>query len=634
MTPSRPLLCLIALAILIRVAFLFHPVQGDDVFYLAIAQHAQVEPAHPLHFKLIASGIEVDMRGYAHPPGNAWILAALLAGFGDIREAPFHAFYALFSVITVIAAWSIAKRFSPRPFEATLLFIATPAWVINGNSFESDLPFLAIWLSALALWIFAVDRRCIFAALAAAMCAGLAGLTSFQSVMLIVLFALYLWSERRHWRAAWALIFMPAIAIAAWQGFEKLTGGSLPADVLNAYSAKYEFHSLANKAKNALAMTVHLGWMAPPVLAWVAFSGPALWAAAAAALAGAFHDPSPLFWLPFGTGAGLLVWIATKLRERFLPAWILLFFAATLVIFFAGSARYLLPVAVPLSILLANRLEARPRLMHAMALTHLALGVALALANFQHWDSARAAAASAPPAPRLWTHSEHGLRFYAEAAGARQVRPSGQTFRPGDVLIASALAGAFQPTGGGEWVKLREVDVRPALPFRLLSSSGRSGYSSAKLGQRAFDIDTAAADRVSIWTLRERAATLTYLTMNAPGADTHFVSGVYALDGPDWRWTAPRAVFTLKAPESPQPVEATFRIIEQTKGRKVSLAVGGETVAEETYPRDGLYTLRSERAVSGATVTLTVDRAFQPPNDQRELGVILTGVGFRPLGQH
>ena len=42
-----------ALVLAIRLPFLDHPVQGDDVYYLLSAQHAQVEPLHPNHFRFL-----------------------------------------------------------------------------------------------------------------------------------------------------------------------------------------------------------------------------------------------------------------------------------------------------------------------------------------------------------------------------------------------------------------------------------------------------------------------------------------------------------------------------------------------------------------------------------------------------
>ena len=84
-------------------------------------------------------------------PLNAWVLAGLIAVVGDVKEIPFHAAYTVFSLIAVWAMWSLARRFSPQPLWATLLFIAVPVFVVNGNSLETDLPFLAFWMAAVAL---------------------------------------------------------------------------------------------------------------------------------------------------------------------------------------------------------------------------------------------------------------------------------------------------------------------------------------------------------------------------------------------------------------------------------------------------------------------------------------------------
>ena len=58
----------------------------------------------------------------------------------------------VFSLIAAWAMWSLARRFSPQPLWATLLFMAVPAFVVNGNSLETDLPFLAFWMAAVALF--------------------------------------------------------------------------------------------------------------------------------------------------------------------------------------------------------------------------------------------------------------------------------------------------------------------------------------------------------------------------------------------------------------------------------------------------------------------------------------------------
>src|SRR5687768_5652874 len=111
----------IAFVILLRLPFLNQAIQGDEVYYLASAQHAQIDPLHPNHARLLLDGDWVTMRGHPHPPLNAWVLGGLLALIGDIREIPFHAAYVGFSVIAAMAMWVLARRFSHRPLEATLL---------------------------------------------------------------------------------------------------------------------------------------------------------------------------------------------------------------------------------------------------------------------------------------------------------------------------------------------------------------------------------------------------------------------------------------------------------------------------------------------------------------------------------
>jgi 4-amino-4-deoxy-L-arabinose transferase-like glycosyltransferase len=104
---------ILGIVLLIRLPFLNQAVQGDDPKFIWIAQHALIDPAHPNHTQYIFQGEPVDMRGHPHPPGNSWVLASLIALFGDVREVPFHAAYALFSIIAALSMYALAKRFYP-----------------------------------------------------------------------------------------------------------------------------------------------------------------------------------------------------------------------------------------------------------------------------------------------------------------------------------------------------------------------------------------------------------------------------------------------------------------------------------------------------------------------------------------
>src|SRR5579871_3903001 len=244
----------LAVVFLIRLPFLNQAIQGDDVYYLAAAEHAQIDPLDPNHVEYVFMGSRVDLRGFPHPPGNAWFLAILIAVFGEVREIPYHAAYMLFSLVAACAMWSLARRFSPHPLWATLLFLAVPAFVINGNSLESDLPFLACWMAAVAC--FAAGRD-LWAAIAMA----LAALCAFQAAFLTPILWVYVWFYRRRDRRAWMLTLVAPATLIVWQLWERWYSGALPVAVSAGYMNSYGLQALANKLRSAPALTVHACFM-------------------------------------------------------------------------------------------------------------------------------------------------------------------------------------------------------------------------------------------------------------------------------------------------------------------------------------------------------------------------------------
>lgn len=584
---DRRLLLVLGLALLIRLPFLNQAVEGDDHIYLSEAAHAQVEPLSPGHTTYVFLGNEVDLRGHPHPPLNAWMLAALLAVFGQVREVPFHLAYAGFSLVAAWAMWSLAQRFSPHPLWATLTFLAVPVFVVNGNSFETDLPLLAFWTAGVAL--LAAGR-----AAPAAVAMALAALTAPQAVFLAPILGVYVWLFRRRDRRAWLAIFAPPAAFAAWQLFERAATGALPAAVLAGYLPTFE--TLANKLLNAAALTVH-GW-------WLVF--PAL--------------------VP---PAAVLAWRKRREPETlFLLAWIGIFFACAVAVFFAGSARYLLPVAAPVA-LLASRL---PRRWLAVGFAaQLALGLGLATVNYAHWAGYRDFARDLriPAAGhRVWVNGEWGLRHYLEIDGALPLTRT-QAVRPGDIVVTSELGRSVDVNA--PLAPLAQAEIRPRLPLRLIGLESHSGYSTASRGLWPFGISSGPIDRVRADLVTERHPTLTWLPMDAPEAAEQIAGGVYGLEGGSFRWMGRRAVLVLKSPPEAVPIEVRFRIPANAPARRVAVIADGREIAAQTYPEPGECTLRTSPfrpADAAATIEITVDRVFSVAGDARELGVVLTAAGF------
>ena len=622
MPAPRDLLIVALFIVALRLPFLNQAIQGDDVYYLAEAQHAQIEPLHPKHVQYAFMGRMVDMRGQPHPPLNAWFLALLLATFKDISEVPFHAAYVLFSLTAAFSALALARRFSQHSLAATMLFMATPAFVINGNSLESDLPFTALWLLAIALYVQAVDQRSPGLLAASSIAIGLAALAAYQAVFLVPILFLY----GRKWRAAAFATLTAPVVLIAWQIFERLGTGAFPASVVAGYMQSYALQALAQKLKSAVALTGHLGWIVFPSL-WL----PPL-AAIPVAIGAAFYDMNPLFWGSIAVGAGMLIWCGRNWRD-FLAQWVLIFFAGAVVVFFAGSARYLLPISLPIAILATRR--ASLRLVQAAIVCELVLSLGLAIVNYQHWDGYRQFARTLTndaQTKRVWINGEWGLRYYLESEGGLPLL-QGQKLHPGEMVVTSSL-GYPTPltTGGGALAPIAERTINSSIPLRLVALHGKSAYSTTMFGLRPFDISRGAIDQLRAEMVIERKPLLTDLRMNAPEAEQQIVSGVYQLENGEWRWMGKTAVILLKPPAAPSPLVVRFFIPDPAPARHVRIAVNDQVVATQDCPGPGAFsvtTLPNKPEGDSATITISVDKTFSSQSDKRELGIILTDVGFQ-----
>lgn len=604
---KRQALIVIAFVLALRLPFLSQPIQGDDIYYLYGAQHAQIEPLHPKHTSYAFQGDVVSMQGHPHPPFNVWYLGAILAVFHDVYEVPFHAAYIPFSLIAALSALAIARRYTEKALLAVLLFCAAPAFVVNGTSLESDLPLVAFWLLATALFL---AEKMVLAAGAMV----LAAACGYQAIVLAPI--LFLIRRKPHW----VLATIP-IALGAYELWERATSGSMPAQVLTGYFNTYGLQRLENKIRNAVALMAHLGWLVTPLAAISIFRHEWLWAIAPAAIAACF-DPNPLCWGSIFVGSLIL---AGARKHGWLGQWILLFFAAALVLFFAGSARYLLPLALPVCILVAEHTG------YWAVAANLVLGLLLATVNYQHWDGYRRIANTAPNEKRVWVNGEWGLRFYLESRGALPLL-RGQAVQPGDFVITSPLADSVKfTTGGGVPAAVRETVITSPIPLRLIGLNSRSAYSSAAKGLRPFDISNEPIDIVRTISVIARKPELSYLQMGSPEASSQIVSGVHELENEQWRWMDGRAVLLLKRPRAPASLEVRIYLPDQAPGRQITIALDGQTMLSQTLLATGSHTLRTAPFAAkneAVQLTLTIDKTFQAPNDNRRLGLILAAAGF------
>ena len=96
-------------------------------------------------------------------------------------------------------------------------------------------------------------------------------------------------------------------------------------------------------------------------------------------------------------------------------------------------------------------------------------------------------------------------------------------------------------------------------------------------------------------------------------------------------WSSEHTSVLLKTPEKAASVEVVLYIPPAAPARHVQLLVDGRLIAEDTFAGAGSYKLTAPIQLSNptATVTVAVDKTFSAPGDRRQLGVVITGLGFR-----
>jgi len=597
-TKLTQFLIILVVAIATRVIFLEHPIQGDDYYYLASAMYGQTDPLHPGHAHYVFQGKDVDMRGHPHPPLNAWILTAILAMHGQFTETTLHAYYLLFSLLAAISMRALAMRYSPHPIWSTLLMLVCPAFIVSGNSLESDLPFFAFLLTGVTAFFY----RKLW--LAVPMLA-LAGLAAYQSVAIVPILWLYLWMKHRDWKAGWIIACTPVVTLVLWQIFERISGGAFPVAVAAGYFSEYGLQRFTAKIRNAVALSGHLFFVIGPFLTG-AVAGTLL-------LQRRYYDKTNVY----------------------LFGWMVIFFSCSLVLFFAGSARYLLPMLPPAVILAARILQGRKRLLAIGVVAQGLIGMGLAFANYEHWKGYQDFVTRHRQelgTRRVWVNGEWGLRYYAEALGGLPMR-LGQAVQPGDLVLSSKLAFPIPyTTGGGTLAPFAKETITPQMPFRLVGLDVNSAWSTASMGLLPFSISTGPVDIVQADLVVEKQPTLSFVRMGAPQAESHIVSGIYQLESGLFRWMGEQGSVFLKTNGESAPLEVKLFIPDTAPAREVIVEVDGKEIDREKYNSTGLKemkTLPVKWPRGRALVTIRVDQTFVSPGDTRKLGIILQEVGFQ-----
>lgn len=134
----------------------------------------------------------------------------------------------------------------------------------------------------------------------------------------------------------------------------------------------------------------------------------------------------------------------------------------------------------------------------------------------------------------------------------------------------------------------------------------------------------------------------TMVQANDEKAATQLIKGFHAIEQGRFRWTMGQFSVTLRPPLHASERGAKLilnlgvpePVIQKLKSIKLSASVDGVALPEETYSKPGGYVYSRDvpaQALSKRVVTVSfaLDKCLAPSDaDRRELGVVVTAVGF------
>jgi len=538
------LVLLVGLALTLSAPFVAQAFHIDDVLYLDIARNVFKNPQFPLDMPYVFEGKLVTMWGHTHPPLNSYLLAGLLllGGRRPPSEVFLHASYLFFPLLAAVSFYFLARRFVTSPFLAGALFVTVPTLVVSAHTLMADVPLLALWLAATVLFIRGVDRNDSRLEAAALLPVTAAIFMAYQGLALIPLLALYAFQHRRLSKRCIVLLSLPALALFGWQFAGYMHKGRAPASMLFHYLGPMGLWRPMVKVRTAASTLAYLGGVLIPFpFLFLAFGrrgkGLPLIAAIAAGAVGVelgsalAYKYNPLekafFILCFAGGllaafeALIRVGRSVLRRERdseavFLSLWLLGVLSYCAFVFPSGAARYLLPAAPPLILLLLQGSEGRLtasgswRAFYATLLPcQFVLGVALAgtdytVARIYRQFSNDFAAHYLARGETFLFSGEWGFHYYLTALGG-EVMTQDSVGRSGELVVKSqaCLSRQFdsQLDRSLEVVGQKTYQIRS--PFRLLSRVARAGFWSDGWGVLPFWFSEGPIDKITIYRIGE-----------------------------------------------------------------------------------------------------------------------------------
>jgi 4-amino-4-deoxy-L-arabinose transferase-like glycosyltransferase len=417
-----PLLFLAIATAIALLPFVNKAFTMDDPLFVWSAQWIADHPFDPYGFTLNWYGRTQPMHDVMqNPPLTSYALAAASAITGW-NEPTLHIVFGLFAFAAVAGTWSLARGMTERPLLAALLTLAMPFFLVSATNVMSDVPMLACFVWALALWRRGLDENRDLLLWLAALLAAAAGLFKYFGAAAVPLMLVYALMQRR-WSKLVPLALPVAVFVAYDLATHAITGAAQYANVERTHTFAKTSVMLSFAGGGMIALLFFAFLMKRLVV-------PIIVAAAAIAIVVITGAPaSPVqFTIFVAVGLGVFVLAVWDVWRPSADSVLLLLWILGTAVFSAYlnwtvNARSLLPLAPAVAILIARHVEASRNAIIAATAATAAVALVAGFADQSYANAQRDAAKQlmdhyAGDGHRMWFEGHWGFQYYMQQAGA------------------------------------------------------------------------------------------------------------------------------------------------------------------------------------------------------------------------
>lgn len=536
-----PLALLIFAILCVTIPFLNKAFHLDDTFFVRLAQE---KLAHPLALGLPDHGYEGNFFTLyldTHPPLLTSYMSLLIRVFGGASEIGLHLGFLFFPALAAVSMFFLARRFTGSPLLSALLLLVTPGFMVMAQSVMTDVPALALWLAAIAAYVFAVDGKENRLLVLSGVFICLAILTTYQSLSLVTLLFLYAWLQRRHTlRNMMPLVAGLAVFGAVIVYYLAATGG--PPKLSYSIGLNLAPAFLANKILATLSV-IGGATVFPLVLAAGMLKGKKEYLAFGALFAalliffltkvssGEYTAAAAILQAIFCAAGLLAVYrFADKAMDEaidsdnpgtgrdsiFLVLWVGGVLLYTVVLLPYASTRYLLPLFPPVILMFvryAGGIISPGRNWTVFAAAAVALtagsGLAVSAADYQLAGVYRSFATDYSRQLRsgnhkLWFAGEFGLRYYLEENGGQYLIRDDNSPAAGDhVILSHRLIAYFISDDLKKRLQLEQsVNYPSSWPVRVEDPGSQAGFYDQFHGNLPWSLAGQPIETIDVYLVR------------------------------------------------------------------------------------------------------------------------------------